>query len=384
MYRITSRRLAFAAVAVTAALTATACNASDKKSDSTANAGGDAAGGSGQSLVLVTPEPVGVNDFLRLAQKGTENAAKKLGGSATTLESKDPTAIQQNVESAVRKKPAVVVAVGFEFNDVIAQQAQANPSQQFLLVDSCIEKAPANVTCAVFREHEGAFLAGAEAGLLTKTGNVGAVVAIDSPQIRRFSDPFGEGAKKVKADASFTQLFVGGQNPFNDPARAKEQTTALKTKNVDVVMGAASAAGNLGVFDAAKANGQTAFGVDVNQCPKQPGTVVDNVVKHTDVAVEKAVEQIVGGKPGGVASYGLKEGGITLTGLEPGVENSQCLIAQSPDVIKQVSALRDQIVAGRLPVPAPAPPKMSPAGGPPPPGPAALPHTAPRTQQHPQ
>lgn len=346
MHRTTSRRLAFAAVAVTAALTATACNASkDDKADAAGNPSG-----SGKSLVLVTPEPVGVNDFLRLAKQGTEAAAQKLGGSATTLESKDTTAIQQNVESAVRKKPTVVVAVGFEFNDVIAQQAQANPNQQFLLVDSCTEKTFPNVTCAVFREHEGAFLAGAEAGLLTKTGKVGAVVAIDSPQIRRFSDPFGEGAKKTKADAAFTQLFVGGQNPFNDPARAKEQTTALKTKDVDVVMGAASAAGNLGVFDAAKANGQLAFGVDVNQCPKAPGAVVDNVIKHTDVAIEKAVEQIAGGKPGGVASYGLKEGGITLTSLEPGVENSQCAIAQHPDVVKTVSGLRDQIVAGTLAV----------------------------------
>lgn len=345
MHSKTSRRLAFTAVAVTTALAATACNASndDDKASTT--------GGSGdKSLVLVTPEPVGLNDFLKLAQKGTESAAKKLGGSASTLESKDPTAIQQNVESAVRKKPAVVVAVGFEFDDVIAQQAEANPSQQFLLVDSCTKKSYPNVTCAVFREHEGAFLAGAEAGLLTKTGKVGAVVAIDSPQIRRFSDPFGVGAKHTKAASEFTQLFVGGQNPFNDPARAKEQTTSLKTKDVDIVMGAASAAGNLGVFDAAKNNGQLAFGVDTNQCSKAVGTVLDNVIKHTDVAIEKAVEQIDGGKPGGVASYGVKEGGITLTSLEPGVESSQCAIAQHPDVIKKVTELRDQIVDGKLTV----------------------------------
>ncbi|WTW94006.1 BMP family ABC transporter substrate-binding protein [Streptomycetaceae bacterium NBC_01309] len=344
MYSKTSRRLAFTAVAVTTALAATACNASSKDDDKASNTGGSG----DKSLVLVTPEPVGLNDFLKLAQQGTESAAKKLGGSASTLESKDPTAIQQNVESAVRKKPAVVVAVGFEFDDVIAQQAEANPAQQFLLVDSCTKKSYPNVTCAVFREHEGAFLAGAEAGLLTKTGKVGAVVAIDSPQIRRFSDPFGEGAKHTKKDSEFTQLFVGGQNPFNDPARAKEQTTSLKTKNVDVVMGAASAAGNLGVFDAAKANGQQAFGVDVNQCSKAVGTVVDNVIKHTDVAIEKAVDQITGGKPGGISSYGVQEGGITLTSLEPNVASSQCTIAEHPDVIKAVSELRDQIVAGEL------------------------------------
>jgi len=119
-------------------------------------------------------------------------------------------------------------------------------------------------------------------------------------------------------------------------------------------MGAASAAGNLGVFSAAKTSGIQAFGVDVNQCPASPGNVVDNVIKRTDIAVERGIEQIASGKPGGATSYGLKEGGITLTSLEAGLETSQCLIAQHPDTIKTVGGLRDQIVAGTLTVADPA------------------------------
>ncbi|WP_406289079.1 BMP family ABC transporter substrate-binding protein [Embleya sp. NBC_00896] len=353
MYRITARhRLAVAAVVVGTALAATACNASADK-DKTPAAGGGGADPA-KNIVLVTPEPIGVNDFLKLAATGAQNAAKKQGGAATVLESKDTSAIQQNVEAAVRQKPSVVVAVGFEFSDVLAQQAEANPKQQFLFVDSCTAKPYPNITCATFREHEGTFLAGAEAGLLTKTAKVGAVVALDSPQIRRFSDPFGAGAKQTNPASAFTQLFVGGQKPFNDPARAGEQTASLKAKDVDQIMGAASAAGNLGVFNAAKAAGVQAFGVDVNQCSAAPGTVVDNVIKRTDIAVEKGIEQIAAGKAGGVTSYGLKEGGITLTGLETGVETSQCLIAQHPDVIKTVLGLRDQIVSGGITVADPA------------------------------
>lgn len=359
MYRITSRhRLAVAAVVVGTALSATACNASDdsdaKPAAATAPAGSAGSAGTAKNVVLVTPEPIGVNDFLKLAAEGAQSAAKKQGGTATILESKDTSAVQQNVEAAVRQKPAVVVAVGFEFADVLEQQAQANPTQQFLFVDSCTTKTFANITCATFREHEGAFLAGAEAGLLSKTGKVGAVVALDSPQIRRFSDPFGAGAKHTRPTADFTQVFVGGQNPFNDPARASEQTASLKAKNVDQVMGAASAAGNLGVFSAAKTAGIQAYGVDVNQCSVSPGNVVDNVIKHTDIAVERGIEQITSGKPGGAISYGLKEGGITLTSLEPGLETSQCLIAQHLDTVKTVSGLRDQIVAGSLTVADPA------------------------------
>ena len=51
--------------------------------------------------------------------------------------------------------------------------------------------------------------------------------------------------------SAFTPLYVGGDNPFNDPARAKEQALSLVAKGADYVM-AAAAAGNLGVFDAAE------------------------------------------------------------------------------------------------------------------------------------
>lgn len=117
---------------------------------------------------------------------------------------------------------------------------------------------------------------------------------------------------------------------------------------------AAAAAGNYGVFEAAKAKGAFAYGVDVNQCASAPGTVVDNVIKRTDVAVEKGIESVLGGTTGTTVSYGLKEGGISLTGLEAGVETSKCVIADHKDVLTKVEALRDQIVSGELKVDDPA------------------------------
>ena len=308
----------------------------------------------GKSFVLVTPNPVGVNDFLKLSVKGIGDAAQAHGATTRTYESSDPASIQQNVAAAVRDKPDVIVAVGFNFADVLAQEAERNPQQQFLFVDSCTEKQFPNVTCATFREYEASYLAGAQAGLLTKTGKVGAVVVLDSPQFHRFSDPFGEGAKKTRPDVAFSQLFIGGQNPFNDPARAKELAGTLAGNGVDQVMGAASAAGNLGVFEAAKAGGFFAYGVDANQCPASPGQVVDNVVKRTDVVIADGIKAILDGQPGTARSYGLAEDGLGLNGLLPDVATSQCVIAQHPEVIEQVRKLRDEIVAGTIKVTDPA------------------------------
>ncbi|MEV5981632.1 BMP family ABC transporter substrate-binding protein [Streptomyces sp. NPDC052114] len=342
----TSLRLTAATVG--AVLLATGCNAAAK--------GGDAdKGGNGKAFTLVTPDPVAQNEFLKLAVAGVKAAAKEQGGSQKVFQSSDNDSRQQNVASAVDAAPDVIALVGFEFADIVAQQAEAHPKQQFLLVDACTKKTYKNVTCAVFREHEAVFLAGAEAGLLTKSKKVGAVDVLDTPQFRRYSEPFAAGAKKVTPGARSRTLFVGGQSPFNDAARAKDQAATLGSGGVDQVM-AAAAGGNTGVFQAAKSKGFQAYGVDANQCLGSPGVVVDNVLKKTDVAVEKGIAQILDGKGGTTVSYGLKEGGMSLTGLEPGLADSKCLIAKpaNKDVLRRVEELRDDIVAGKLTVDDPA------------------------------
>ncbi|GGZ46229.1 hypothetical protein GCM10010371_01660 [Streptomyces subrutilus] len=347
-----SRSLQFAALAAGAVLAVTGCNAAAKTDGAGGSAPKDA-----KAFTLITPDPVGQNEFLKLAVTGAEAAAKAHGGSAPKVfQSSDAASQQQNLKAAVDAGPDVVVLVGFEFADAVAQQAQAHPDQQFLMVDACTQKTFPNVSCAVFREHEGVFLAGAEAGLLSRSGKVGAVDVLDTPQFRRYSDPFAAGAKHAAKDPGKVRAstrFVGGQSPFDDSARAKEQAGSLISDGTDHIM-AAAAAGNYGVFEAAKAKAAFAYGVDVNQCPAAPGTVVDNVVKRTDVAVEQGIAHILGGDAGKTVSYGLKEGGITLTGLGDDVAASQCVIAEHEDVLKQVAALRDEIVSGKLKVDDPA------------------------------
>jgi basic membrane protein A len=158
----------------------------------------------------------------------------------------------------------------------------------------------------------------------------------------------------VRPGTAFTPLFIGGNNPFNDPARAKELAATLAGQGVDVVLGAASAAGNLGVFEAAKERGFLAFGVDANQCPASPGQVVDNVIKRTDVVIADGVTAILGGNSGDTRSYGVKEDGISLTGLQPDVASSRCVIADHPDVLDRVKALREQLTSGTVTVDDPA------------------------------
>ena len=128
---------------------------------------------------------------------------------------------------------------------MFAAATKAHPDQQFLEVDSCVKDQPKNLTCVAFKEHEAAYVAGVEAGKTTKSGKIGVVAALDTPFIHRWVEPFFEGAKSVNPGVQGTALYVGGQNPFSDPARAKAQAQTLAGRGVDVVLAAASA-GNAG------------------------------------------------------------------------------------------------------------------------------------------
>ena len=305
----------------------------------------------GNKIIFISPNPLGVNDFLKLGRKGAEEAAAGIGGEAKIYESTDPATRRQNVEAAAREGAAVVIVLGFEFGDIVPDAAAKFPDTKFLIVDQCIQKPLPNVYCAVFREHEGAYLAGAEAALTSASGTVGSIGALDIPFLHRFTDGFAAGAKAANDEVVISPtLWVGGDNPFSDPVRAQQQTVSLLSEGADRVL-AATSGGNGGIFKAVEATpGTLAFGVDVNQCPLAPGVVMDNIEKKVDVALVQAVKGILAGTQAPLTSYGLKEGGITLTGLGDDVANSKCLIAAHPDVIAKVREIRDAIVAGTVTV----------------------------------
>jgi basic membrane protein A len=339
------RRSRLPVLALVALAGLTACS----DSDSGGGGGEDSAG----SMIVITPNPVGGNNFLELAIEGAQRAADEEGLELDVFESNDPTSIQQNVEAAVREKPDIVVGLSFSLEDAFATVPLDNPDQQFLLVDGCPDPQPENVTCAAFREHEAAYLAGVEAGLLTQTDKIGSVAALDTPFIRRWVDPFLAGAQSVNPAVTSTPLFVGGDNPFGDPARGGAQAQVLADGGADQVMLAASGS-NVGAFEVAASGDFQAYGVDVNECGSAPGQVVDNVLKNVDVALAQSVGAILGGDSGGFQVYGLAEDGVGLTAFEDDVADSGCLIADRPEVIEQLEGIRDQIIDGTITVDDPA------------------------------
>jgi basic membrane protein A len=316
----------------------------------------------GLKATYVSTGPIGINPFLQLIQQGLEQAGTEFGVETSVVESTDLAALADNLRFAVEEGNDLILANSFDSVDAITQLSTEFPDQKWALVDTVVP-AP-NVRGLVFREHEGAYLLGAIVGLLA-TGNYegypaselfGAVGAIDLPFIRRWYVGFEEGVKKVNPDAALDLRWATG---FNDPAGSKELALAEHAAGANYVF-AFSAAGNTGIFEAAKDEDFFTTGVDTDQRSLDPDHILESVVKRTDVGVYDAVRDLAQGAfAGGVLDYGLSENGVGPAFLI--LEDPQPPVTLPQEVQDQVRALAEQIVSGDIVVtdylaqPAPSP-----------------------------
>ncbi len=327
------------------------------ESTATTNGGGGTVttgAADGPTFIYITPNPIGINKFLELGQIGTQRAAEATGGSFKVFESTDLNSRRANVEAAIEEAPDVIVLTTFEFTEMAAEFAPAIPEQEFILIDACPESETPieNLHCGVFREHEGAYLLGLMAGNLTESGQIGSVVALDIPFLHRWSDSFALGAQTIDPSITDSQVFIAGDNPFSDPATAKEQALALAAQGADQIF-AVGAGSNGGIFEAAVEEGFMTYGVDVNQCPDAPGSIVDNNLKLVDIVVEQLINSILDGSAEPLTSFGLAEGGTGVVAISDELADSECLIADFPEIVSQVQTAADQIIDGSLEVPDP-------------------------------
>lgn len=282
-----------------------------------------------------------------MGKTGLEQAAQVHGARARVLESEDPTTREENLRAAIEAGASVVVVLGFEFNDAIARLAPDAPEVRFLIVDHCLDAPPENVFCGVFREFDAGFLIGAEAALMSRTGHVGAVGVVDIPFLRRYTDSFAAGARYIDPEIRVSTRWVGGERPFSDPVRAKEQAVALAAADADYIL-AAAAAGNFGVFEAASEQEFRVFGIDIDQCPSAPGYVVDNLMKRVDRVIVESIEAILEGSEERLLVYGLEQRGVAVAALSDREAHADCLVFDHPEVVDRIRQLEQAIVRGEI------------------------------------
>jgi basic membrane protein A len=226
--------------------------------------------------------------------------------------------------------------VGFPQASSIEAVARDFPRLRFAIVDMVVPLP--NVQSFVFREHEGAFLAGVLAALASKSGTLGFVGGQDIPLVRKVLCGYEQGARHANPKIRVVSAMTGTTNAaWTDPVRGSELARSQAAQGADVIFAAAGSTG-LGVLQTVKDLGLLGIGVDSNQNGLHPGRILTSMLKRTDVAVYRAMQ----GVEPGITALGLKEGALDLAYDE----HNAALV--TPEMRRRVEAAKADIVAGRI------------------------------------
>ncbi len=359
------KRVGLLAVVVLLALVLAGCGSGGSASGgssgggSKASSGGKQASAGGNSKVkpAMNTDVGGLGDkgFNDAAYKGLKEAKKKLGVKIEVLQSSSPTDYQSNLSQLASSGYNPVYAIGFLQSDALKQVAKQYPKTNFAIVDSVV-KAP-NVASLVFKDNEGAYLAGVVAGDMTqiktpytnpKTKVVGFIGGQNSPLIRSFQAGFDAGVKSVCPDCKVINQYVGSTpDAFNDPATAKQIALNQISQGADIVYPAAGNSAS-GAFEAAREKHVFAIGVDQDQAPQFPkDPILTSTVKGVNNAVFQTIEDAAKGKfpAGKTIEFGLKNGGYKLAPFH----RFSNLVPQK--VKNDLKKAREGIISGKIKVP---------------------------------
>jgi len=288
--------------------------------------------------------------FNDAAWRGLQWARRDFGVEVLTIEPSDGADREAALRQLASRKVDLVIGVGFIFSADLERLAGQFPDVAFAGVDyspSPDVAVPPNLLGLRFREHEGSFLVGAIAGLTTTSRVVGFVGGMKIPLIRKFEAGYIAGVRHVCPTCQVVSAYAGTEpKAFADPTLGQELASAQFDRGADIVYHAAGKTG-AGVLAAARARGKLAIGVDSDQFHEAPCCVLTSMVKQVDVAVHAAVGDVVAGRfHGGLRELGLAEGGV---GFVADANNARWLSAA---VVARVRALGDDVIAGRIVVPA--------------------------------
>ena len=296
--------------------------------------------GTGFKIGMVT-DVGGVNDgsFNQSAWEGLQRAGEAFGCEVKYIESKGDADYVPNIESFLDEDYDLIVCVGYMMADAVRDAAELYPDQKFAIIDDASNADLDNVTCMMFEQEQASYLVGLAAGYTTESNIVGFVTGAANETMNSFGYGYCAGVLDANPDATILQY---NANNFGDASGGKTAVNTMGTKGADVVFHAAGGTG-IGVIDGCKENKIWAIGVDSDQSPLAPETILTSALKRVDNACYDATKKtILGTLEGGVETYDLAAGGVDIA---PTTDNL------SKDVLEKIEKAKKDIIAGDLVVP---------------------------------
>lgn len=221
----------------------------------------------------------------------------------------EPVSFVENVEASKRKAVLrdygrdgynLVFCHGYEFNQVVKEIASEFPGTRFII--SGYDQPDPNFGSIVYQLGEAAYLCGAVAAKVTRTGQVGFIAAQPVPPVELCYRGFRNGYLAYRPDGQVREpVYIEGNRPWEDSTAAKVKTRLLLAGSdpapIDVLFQNADAASR-GIFEAVEEHpGRVfVFGANRNQNDtRATKRILGSAVIHIDRAFLRAAQEVRAG-----------------------------------------------------------------------------------------
>lgn len=274
------------------------------------------------------------------AHEGLKLAQKKYGIQFVYSETVKVADAEAAFRDYAAKGYQLIIGHSFPFGAMALKVAKDFPNTKFTATTSNVS-AP-NLASFDQKQHEPSFLAGAVAGLMTKSNVLGSIGGFNFPAIIRQLEGFRVGARFVNPRVRVFDTYISS---WIDAGKAKEAALAQIDNGADVIFSVTDIAGS-GAIKAAQERKVWAIGSSDDQNSLAPNTVLTSALYDIPLLIDKMVETVVKGTfQGKVYKLGVADG---IGRLAPYHATAKAV----PEKVKaRIQQIAKEIAEGRLVVP---------------------------------
>lgn len=279
-------------------------------------------------VALILTESLTTSNLGKAAAVGLQRIKKEFGLNVAVSDNQSPADMRPTLRDYAQRGYDLVVCQGASLQAPALEVASAFPNTKFVVVNGNKAQEP-NAAAIDFVWEQGGFLAGAVAGLATKSNKVAGIGSIHIPPIDRLLNGFQQGVAYTNSKADVSLAYSG---TFTDPAANKQTTLVQIAKGVDVVFTVATG-GDPGVFQATDEKGILGIGYGTDESSLGPKSVATSLIVDYGTTIYDVVKLYINKQfAAKVYVYGLKD---NVFGMAPYQHLPADVLSKAKDVVSK-------------------------------------------------
>jgi basic membrane protein A len=290
-------------------------------------------------VAMLIPGHIDDGGFMEAGYNGLRMIDEKLGAETSYIDKVKPK--KELLAAAIRKlaadKPDLIIAHGGQNSKAMAMVATEFPGIKFVVVQGNVTGS--NLSSYEILQEQSAWLAGAAAGLLTKTGVVGHISGIRVRPGLKGRGAFYNGLMHTNPKAKYLTTFAGDQD---DNALSHKVAMAEIKAGADIIFTMLNA-GRQGAIKAMRENSVYQIGNVRDWYPDYPDVFIASAVANVSMAGYLAAKDVAQGK--------WKAGTVTKIGLEnPDAVSLPLAPHVNQDVRDKLDEYKKKLASGEIEV----------------------------------